>query len=110
MTDAELIKALEICTTIGESCVECPFFGDEGCNTRLKECFHNLINCQKAEIERLKDSHFEMIDRFRDALANEYLRLCNYNDFSKLNLEKIFDTLNVVYDNLVEEMAGETDV
>lgn len=67
----------------------------------------DLLNRKDVEIERLKDTKFKVIDKFRDTLADEYLRLCNYNDFNKLNLERIVDTLNEVYDNLVNEMVGE---
>ena len=55
-----------------------------------------LVNYQQAEIERLRD-RYEAVDKFRDALMDEFLRLCNYNDFSKLNLEKIADTVNETY-------------
>ena len=41
------------------------------------------------------------IDKFRDELMDKFLRLCNYNDFSKLNLEKIADTINEIYDKCV---------
>ena len=47
---------------------------------------------------------FMSVDTLRDRLADKYLSLCHYNDFHELNLEKIVDTLNDVYDNLIEEM------
>jgi hypothetical protein len=74
-----------------------------------KEALNKLCGEQKAEIERLKDTKFKMIDKFRDTLADEYLRLCNYNDFNKLNLERIVDTLSEVFDNLVKEMVGDVE-
>ena len=46
-------------------------------------------------------AYIDMIDKFRDELMDKFLRLCNYNDFNKLNLEKIADTINEVYDKCV---------
>lgn len=46
----------------------------------------------------------EAVDKFRDELMNKFLRLCNYNDFSKLRLEKIADTINVVYDKCIDDL------
>lgn len=40
---------------------------------------------------------FKAVDKFRDELMDKFLRLCNYNDFSKLNLEKIADTIETKY-------------
>lgn len=51
----------------------------------------------------------EVIDNFRDALMDEFLRLCNYNDFSKLTLEKIADTINEIYDKCVDDMRKEDE-
>ena len=60
MTDAEIIKALECCTSdeVG-MCHICPL--DGGCNgdiTILLNCSLDLINRQKEEIERLKNNVF----------------------------------------------------
>ena len=53
MTDEQIIKALECCK-IGE-CDDCPFYGvKEDCEVELPEEALNLINRQKAEIERLQ--------------------------------------------------------
>ena len=58
MNDNEIIKALECCVEIGENdCQNCPYFNDVSCGCRnyenLKDAL-DLINRQKAEIERLK--------------------------------------------------------
>lgn len=50
---------------------------------------------------------FEWIDRFRDELADKFLSLCNYNDFNKLNLERIMDTVNDIYDKCIVDMVKE---
>ena len=61
MTDNEIVKALECCTSKMQ-CFDCPRFdGNWGmrafthCDTKLKSDALDLINRQKAEIERLKD-------------------------------------------------------
>lgn len=57
MTDNEIIKALECCTDEWyENCNECPYSIDTVSCERMKllEDSLDLINRQKAEIERLK--------------------------------------------------------
>lgn len=45
-----------------------------------------------------RDIAFEALDAFRDELAGRFIDLCNGNDFSKLTLGKIYDTINEIYD------------
>ena len=67
MTDKEIIKALECCEERDMNCVSCPQCGNcpqlsyflveanrEDCRTLLFAKALNLINRQKAEIERLQ--------------------------------------------------------
>lgn len=60
MTDNEIIKAFEICYTDDEEdCLNCPFCDEDGeCmdkgDSKLLEEVGNLLNRQKAEIERCK--------------------------------------------------------
>lgn len=55
MTDNEIIKALECCkTSDSDSCKKCPLYnGNKPCKENLDEHIFDLINRQKAEIERL---------------------------------------------------------
>ena len=58
-TDAEIILAHRCCTDIGMGCLDCPFGNNEnaeGCAS-LNKLVLDLINRQKAEIERLKSLH-----------------------------------------------------
>lgn len=50
---------------------------------------------------------FEAIDKFRDELMDEFLDLCNYNDFNKINLLTIGDAVDRIYDKCIEEMQEE---
>ena len=55
MTDNEIIKALEYCNTdVRENtCPKCAFYKKHRCSTLMLNAVSDLINRQKAEIERL---------------------------------------------------------
>ncbi len=57
MTDEQIIKALECCSTdVGENtCPKCAFYKKQRCSTLMLNAVSNLIDRQKAEIERLTD-------------------------------------------------------
>ena len=55
LTDEEIVKALDYCSK-DAICLyeqECPFWEDKNCHTTLSRWALELINSQKAEIERL---------------------------------------------------------
>ena len=52
MTDNEIVKALECCANAYD-CPDCPFEDDCGSMQKLSTFVVDLINSQKAEIERL---------------------------------------------------------
>ena len=62
LTDAEIIKALECCIAkSGKGCSNCPYHHYyEECRTKRNNDCIDLINRQKAEIERLQ-KHNEMV-------------------------------------------------
>ena len=110
MTDNEIIKALDKCASIGESCEDCPFYDYTDCDKRLKEHFHDLINRQKAEIESLryanktvlkseKQKRIELYDKAKSEAIKEFAeRLKNCFCVSK----EYLDIMNII-DNLVKE-------
>lgn len=51
-----------------------------------------------------KDKQFEALDKFRDELMDKFIDLCRGNDFNKLTLLKIGDTIDQIYDKLIAEM------
>lgn len=53
---------------------------------------------------------FEAVDKFRDELMDRFLRLCNYNDSNRLNLERIADVINDIYDKCIEDMMRENEI
>lgn len=49
------------------------------------------------------DKHIsDEFELFRNMLMNEFLRLCNYNDYNKLTLLKIGDVVNECFDKSLE--------
>lgn len=114
MTDNEIIKALECCTDESyENCNECPYSIDaERCERmKLLEDILDLINHQKAEIERLKKE----IQITKDAYTmlqtkNEIIKFEAIKEFA----ERLKRKIDVVYsiknlqdniDNLAKEIV-----
>ena len=127
MTDNEIIKALECCQTeYDRNCKECPYerykthyISTITCSSRMRADLLDLINRQKAEIERLQKHIQEGIDLAKQipemvALAQaeaikeigERLKaeacLSEYPwDDERIYLSQI--------DNLVKEMVGDNN-
>lgn len=62
LTDEEMIKAYELCVMDGVGCAECPYsvYAREGlgyCNGDIEEDILDLLQRQKAEIERLTEEN-----------------------------------------------------
>ena len=97
MTDDEIIKALECCTTKGASCKDCPAFTKVD-RSECKKFFKgalDLINRQKAEIERLK-KHLQFAEECIAEVEDAAYR-GGSNDYIDSAIEK--------YNNLVKEMT-----
>ena len=52
---------------------------------------------------------FEAVDKFRDELGEEFLSLCNYNDFNRINLLIISEAVDRIYDKCIEDMVKEDE-
>lgn len=55
---------------------------------------------------------YNELELFRDMLIDEFLRLCNYNDYNKLTLLKIGDVVDKCFDKSIEtiqDMRKEDD-
>ncbi len=71
MTDNEIIKALECCEKpVGKGCKECPLYNTDCTAINLGAIALDLINRQKAEIEK-KDTEIEILIRKKHALRDE---------------------------------------
>ena len=58
LPDSEIIKALECCVKETHTCLECPYTEFGQCEFLVMKDALDLINRQKAEIERLQTAHF----------------------------------------------------
>lgn len=123
-TDEEIIKAL-MCHFNEEldeepfRCVDCPLYNDTSpsCTEALKSYALDLINRQKAEIERLKGSTIvnnimesqrikreaktEAYKEFAERLKKDLFYKCG-----DINYSETCDLRNLI-DNLLKEMVGE---
>lgn len=50
-----------------------------------------------------RDVAFKALDTFKDELAGRFIDLCNGNDFNKLTLEKICDSIDEIYNEHIEK-------
>ena len=115
MTDNEIIKALECCYT-SYDCEDCPYYcSDKDCPDLLMNAL-DLINRQKAEIEKLLDYN-ENLQTANTALSNEILETKSeaIKEFAERFVNEkcaycTVDTDEMVFfkkdiDNLVKEMT-----
>lgn len=56
-----------------------------------------------------KMEKFKVVDKFRDKLMDKFMSLCNYNDFNKLNLLKISETIDDIYDKCIADIIEEDE-
>lgn len=131
MKDNDIIKALEHCPKcVYGSCPECPMYGVNGCDSELMKLALDLINRQKAEIERLERSAKQWEDTAKDLyisrenikaeavkeFADRLKAVCRQARFSVTvtqdltGIKKVLDNIPVVdesdINNLVKEMVG----
>ena len=52
---------------------------------------------------------FEAVDKFRSLIMNKFIELCNYNDYGKINLLTIGETVDRIYDRCIEDMVKEDE-
>lgn len=112
MTDNDIIKALECCMYVSDSCFECPFYNMLNCALRLKKSALALIKRQKAEIEALKlinSTYCAETKTIRDIAFREFAESVKNNRRAILNA--IYDRTEYsnIVDNLVKEMTEEKE-
>ena len=66
-------------------------------------CF--LTTQPRKEDEKMCECYDEL-ELFRDMLIDEFLRLCNYNDYNKLTLLKIGDVVDKCFDKSIETIQN----
>lgn len=112
MTDEQIIQALECCYIHGKQCGKCRT-NDFEC-LELEKITLDLINRQKAEIEKLRE-HIELLD-----IENEAIKISAIKEFAKKVKEEIAvwhfdftyysDILEACQkvDNIAKRMVGES--
>ena len=120
MTDNEIIKALECCKANINLCNSCPIDQEKQddctCGTFLAGYALDLINRQKAEIERLsaklekRETELDRLTIYFDKAVEEKIK-----EFAERLKEKAIMDAGIWYvaendiDNLVKEMVGECE-
>lgn len=113
MTDNEIIKALRCCSAPFNDCAGCPLYGDYP-SCECERYTIDLINRQKAEIERLKNENMAKEAEYNDMLeqrnsVERYLETAKseaVKEFaSRLKETGVIRCSDV--DKLVKEMVGE---
>ena len=120
MTENEIRKALECCRDC--KCKECPCYknieGEMRCTEIDEEEILDLVNRQKAEIERLEEMLDSSVSSERNAVDNiDYEKTEAIKEFAERLKEKLqwdveFDNKFVFesdIENLVKEMTGENE-
>lgn len=92
MTDNEIIKALELCK--GTGCIGCPLHLTADCVRILQENAIDLINRQKAEIERLKQEKKRMLETAN--ILGDALDECKKEN-EKWQRHNVFDKPFIIY-------------
>lgn len=70
-------------------------------NEDLAEYLYNVGYRKQSENETL-----EAVDMFRNLIVNRFIELCNYNDYGKINLLLIGETIDRIYDDVIAKMKG----
>ena len=90
MTDNEIIKTLECCTT-NESCSKCQLNYEDYCRAELLEQAFTLIKRQKAEIEKLKVEIDRNTGKYIINARNEGIR--DFADKVTQNKDSLFNLM-----------------
>lgn len=102
MTDNEKTKALECC--IEGDCDNCPYDEQTACNEYMKQDCLDLINCQKADYDRLQKANLRNQEIFAEqSLENE--RLKAENERLEHQIETLCLTLKLAKAEAYKEFA-----
>ena len=101
LTDEEVVKALDICTTADDDtdCSDgCPMYDENYCTAKLMRYACDLIHRLQAENETLKSKKFGMWKvKFFNLKEKFDQELAEHNEFVKNASEKIWNMQAVIY-------------
>lgn len=72
----------------------------------FEETYEKYLDCLSY---KYKNNKIWIIDKFKDELMDEFLSLCDYNDFNKIDLITIDDAVNRIYEKCVADMLKEKE-
>ena len=103
MTDNEIIKALECCSTDGRTCEECPY---DGQTTNEIFCDEKLQADALELIKTYKECMAEVIKEFAEKLKENSGSSVMSDNGVEIYSTKQYNINAVTLDNLVKEMVG----
>ncbi len=109
-TEEEIIKALKICASLVMRCADCPYNYEEKCATNKQLDAINLIEKQRAEINRLKKYDEERDIRLHARLIANAKNEAIKEFWNRLKAQNTMDERIISVksgDDLVKEMVGE---
>jgi hypothetical protein len=87
---------------LANTCHNCEYNGDGECDNHIKaEYLYNAGYRKQSE-----NATLEAVDNFRSALVDKFIDLCRGNDFNKINLLLIGETIDRTFDDVVAKMKG----
>lgn len=83
-------------------CEKCGFYENRSCRKfKEAEAIYNAGYRKQSE-----NATLETVDKFRSALMDKFIDLCRGNDFNKINLLLIGETIDRTFDDVVAKMKG----
>ena len=76
-----------------------------GCDGRLYNSFAKYLYKQGYR-KQSENATLEVVDKFRSVLMDKFIDLCRGNDFNKINLLLIGETIDQTFDDVVAKMKG----
>ena len=101
-TDNEIVKALECCNSEYYECPHCPLL-HKGCKKTLLQNALDLINRQKAEIERLKTNLNIELENYATEYDNK-IKAEAYKEFATKTTDKV-EKAKQKYERLCKEQG-----
>ena len=91
----------------------CDNYTNGKCATDGFICNHNCEYKDRAERlynagyrKQSENATLEAVDKFRSELINKFIDLCRGNDYNKINLLLIGETIDQIFDDVVAKMKG----
>ena len=91
----------ELAKKLRAYCYDIELKDDDDCR-RLADFIIDTLDYRKQS----ENATLEAVDKFRSALMDKFIDLCRGNDFNKINLLLIGETIDRTFDDVVAKMKG----